>query len=96
MHSQIWLDFVPDDHQFGYSQYKIKPIMITITVIIIIIIILCSKILLQKSFASLVEMIDRHCIREYWTRIGMKEQGFAGEKCKNLTSLGDSGCETKS
>ncbi len=93
MHSQIWLDFVADDHQFGYSRYKIKPIMITITVIIIIIIIiLCSKILLQKSFASLVEMI----IREHWTRIGMKEQGFAGEKCKNLISLGDSGYETKS
>jgi hypothetical protein len=50
----IWLDFVANDHQFGYSRYKIKPIMITITVIIIIIIILCFKILLQKSFASLI------------------------------------------
>lgn len=68
--------------------------MITITIIITII--LCFKILLQKSFASLVEMINRHWIREYWTRIGMKEQGVAGEKCKNLTSLGDSGYETKS
>ncbi len=24
------------------------------------------------------------------------DEGFAGEKCKNLTSLGDSGYETKS
>jgi hypothetical protein len=82
VYNQIWLDFVADDHQFGYSQYKIKPIMITVTRIIII---LCFKILLQKTFASLVEMISKHWNREYWTRIGMKEQGFAGEKCENLT-----------
>jgi hypothetical protein len=69
--------------------------MITITIIIIIII-LCFKFLLQKSFASLVEMINRHWNREYWTRIGMKLQALAGEKCKNLTSLEDKGYETKS
>jgi hypothetical protein len=64
--------------------------MITITIIIIIMmIIICFKFLLQKSFASLVEMINRHWNREYWTRIGVKEQAFAGEKCKNLTSLED-------
>jgi hypothetical protein len=69
VYSQIWLDFVVDDNQFGYSQNKTKPIMITITIIIII---LCFKFLLQKSFASLVEMINRHWNRDYWTRIGMK------------------------
>jgi hypothetical protein len=41
-------------------------------IITIIIIILCFEILLQKSFASLVEMINWHWNREYWTRIGMK------------------------
>jgi hypothetical protein len=60
-----------DDHQFGYSQNKTKPIMIKTTTILTII--SCLKILLQKIFASMVEMINRHWNREYWTRrIGMK------------------------